>query len=110
MPILDDFIKFRFKRNLGLKAYQKIIFQLLVSVATGFFVYKTMGGVVIIPFTNKIFDFGWWIIPVVVLIYLATTNSVNLTDGLDGLASSTTLILNMYFAFEINSALSLSTN
>ena len=94
---LDDFIKFRFKRNLGLRAYQKIIFQLLVSVAVGIFVYKTMGGVVIVPFTNKVIDFGWWIIPVVVLIYLATTNSVNLTDGLDGLASSTTLIFMLSF-------------
>ena len=69
---LDDFIKFKFKRNLGLRAYQKIIFQFLVSVSVGFFVYKNMGGVVLIPFTNKLVDFGWWIIPFVVLIYLAT--------------------------------------
>lgn len=94
---LDDFIKFKFKRNLGLRAYQKIIFQFLVSVSVGFFVYKNMGGVVLIPFTNKLVDFGWWIIPFVVLIYLATTNAVNLTDGLDGLASSTTLIFMISF-------------
>ena len=94
---LDDFIKFKYKRNLGLRAYQKIIFQLLVSVAVGFFVYKNLGGVILIPFTNNIVDLGVWIIPFVVLIYLATTNSVNLTDGLDGLATSTTLIF--MFAF-----------
>ena len=94
---LDDFIKFRFKRNLGLRAYQKIIFQLLVSLVVGFYVYKNLGGVILIPFSNKFVDFGWLIIPFVVLIYLATTNAVNLTDGLDGLASSTTLIFLISF-------------
>ena len=94
---LDDYIKFRFKRNLGLKAYQKIVFQLAVSLAVGFFVYKNIGGVILIPFTNKVVNLGWWIIPLVILIYLATTNSVNLTDGLDGLASSTTLIFMLSF-------------
>ena len=94
---LDDFIKFRFKRNLGLRAYQKIIFQFLVSIAVGYFVYKNIGGIILIPFTNKFVNFGLWIIPLVVLIYLATTNSVNLTDGLDGLATSTTLIFLLSF-------------
>lgn len=87
---LDDFIKFKFKRNLGLRAYQKIIFQLAVAVIVGFFVYKTIGGVLIVPFTKYSINIGVWIIPLVSLIFIATTNSVNLTDGLDGLASSTT--------------------
>ena len=93
MGFLDDFIKFKFKRNLGLRAYQKIIFQLLVSVAIGFFAYKSelVGSTLIVPFTDKTIDIGFWIIPLVSLIYIATTNSVNLTDGLDGLASSTTM-------------------
>lgn len=96
---LDDFIKFKFKRNLGLRAYQKIIFQLAVAIFVGFFVYKNenIGGVLIIPFTKITVDIGWWIIPLVALIYLATTNSVNLTDGLDGLASSTTLFYMVSF-------------
>ena len=89
---LDDFIKFKFKRNLGLRAYQKIIFQLVVSILIGFFVYYSdVGGVLVVPFTNKTIDIGFWIIPLVAVIYLATTNAVNLTDGLDGLASSTML-------------------
>lgn len=90
---LDDFIKFKFKRNMGLRAYQKIIFQLAISVIIGFYVYKSnlVGGVLIVPFTDYQVDIGAWIIPVVAIIYLATTNAVNLTDGLDGLASSTTL-------------------
>ena len=88
---LDDFIKFKFKRNLGLRAYQKIIFQLAISLIIGFYVYKSnAGSVLIVPFTDYQIDIGVWIVPLVVIIYLATTNAVNLTDGLDGLASSTT--------------------
>ena len=96
---LDDFIKFKFKRNLGLRPYQKIIFQLAISVGIGFFAYYSsfVGGVVFIPFTKLSVDLGFWIIPVIAVIYLATTNSVNLTDGLDGLAGSTTLTYMLSF-------------
>ena len=89
---LDDFIKFKFNRNLGLRAYQKIIFQLAISIFIGYYVYKSgyVGSVLIVPFTKYTIDVGYFIIPLVAIIYLATTNSVNLTDGLDGLASSTT--------------------
>lgn len=89
---LDDFIKFKNKQNLGLKPYQKIIFQLLISVGIGFFVYNSiLGSVINIPFTNYLIDIDFWIIPLVAIIYLASTNAVNLTDGLDGLAGSTTM-------------------
>ena len=56
----------------------------------------------LIPFVNRFVDFGIWIIPFVILIYLATTNSVNLTDGLDGLATSTTLIFLISFLILLN--------
>jgi phospho-N-acetylmuramoyl-pentapeptide-transferase len=78
---------------LGLTAFQKIVFQLAISIFVGIFVYKSelVGSVLIVPFTTLSIDVGFWIIPIVAIIYLATTNSVNLTDGLDGLASSTTV-------------------
>lgn len=97
---LDDFLKFKFKRNLGLRAYQKIIFQLAISILVGVYVYKSnlISTVLVIPFTTSMVDIGAWIIPLVVLIYLATTNAVNLTDGLDGLASSTTMTYMFSFA------------
>ena len=89
---LDDFIKFRFKQNEGLKPYQKIVFQLAISIAVGFFVYHSMlGSVIVVPFTKYVVDIDYWIVPLVAIIYLATTNAVNLTDGLDGLAGSTVL-------------------
>lgn len=90
---LDDFLKFKFKRNLGLRAYQKIIFQLGLAIGIGFYAYYSdlVGGDLVIPFTHKTVNFGFWIIPLITLIYLAATNAVNLTDGLDGLAGSTVL-------------------
>ena len=90
---IDDFIKFKFKRNLGLRAYQKIIFQLAISIVISIFAYKNalIGSTIILPFSGKVIDFGLWIIPLNVLVFLATTNSVNLTDGLDCLATGTSI-------------------
>ena len=90
---LDDFIKFRFKRNLGLRAYQKFLFQLAIAIVVAVFAYKNefVGSQLYVPFSNITIDVGFWIIPIIVIVFLACTNSVNLTDGLDGLASSTTM-------------------
>lgn len=89
---LDDFIKFKFKRNLGLRPYQKIVFQVAVSLIVGLYIYNKIGGIILIPFSNIYVDIGAWIIPLIILVFLATSNSVNITDGLDGLATSTSLI------------------
>ncbi len=88
LGFLDDFIKIKFKQNLGLKPYQKIIGQLGISIIIAFFVYYSnlVGSKIIIPFTDLYIDLGWWIIPFIIFVYLAMVNSVNLTDGLDGLA------------------------
>ena len=90
---LDDFIKIRYKRNMGLHAYQKIIVQLAIAVLVAIFVYGdiSIGDKLRIPFTDLQVQIGFWIIPLVIFIYLACTNSVNLTDGIDGLATSTTI-------------------
>lgn len=89
---MDDFIKIAFKRNLGLRAYQKVISQLAIAVLATIFAYKNMyiGSEINIPILGVSFDLKWWYIPLSIIIYIATTNSVNLTDGLDGLAGSTT--------------------
>ena len=89
---LDDFIKVKLGRNLGLKAYQKIIAQLGLSAIAAYFVFASgyIGTGVNIPYYGEI-DFKWGIIPFVIIVYIATTNSVNLTDGLDGLAGMTSV-------------------
>lgn len=90
---LDDFIKIKFKHNQGLRAYQKILIQLAIAVLVALYVYGdvAIGDKLRIPFTNLQVKIGFWIMPLVIFIYLACTNGVNLTDGLDGLASSTTV-------------------
>ena len=95
---LDDFIKIRFKRNLGLKAYQKLIAQTLIALIIAVYIYRreSISSTILIPFTSIEINLGIFIIPFVIFMFLAVTNSVNLTDGLDGLAGSVTLLY-MFF-------------
>lgn len=93
---LDDFIKVKFKRNLGLKAYQKIIAQFLLAFVVAFYAYKSenIGSKLYDPIFKHI-DLGWFYIPFVMFTVIAIVNSANLTDGLDGLLSGTTLIYSL---------------
>lgn len=96
---LDDFIKVKFKQNLGLRAYQKFLFQLFVAVGVGIFVFKSplVGSELVLPFSNKTINIGFWIVPLVAFVFVAITNSVNLTDGLDGLAGTVSLVVVLAF-------------
>ena len=95
---LDDFIKIKNKRNLGLKAYQKIIFQGFISIFCGVFCLKNGLTFIYVPFTQKLINVGNWIIPFSIIVFLATTNCVNLTDGLDGLAGNTSMLFLFFTA------------
>lgn len=99
LGFLDDFIKIKFKRNLGLKPYQKIIGQVGAAIILGFFCYNNpyIGTSIRLPFTTASFDMTWVIIPFVMIVYIAMTNGVNLTDGLDGLAGYVSLAYFMTF-------------
>lgn len=92
---LDDFLKIRNHRNLGLKAYQKIISQAGIAIILSLFTYfnGNFGRQLILPFTDITIDIGYWIIPLVFLLYVSTTNAVNLLDGLDGLATSVSSVI-----------------
>lgn len=83
---VDDLIKIKTGNNEGLKAYQKIIFQSAIAFTAGFFSYLNGITVFHIPFVGTSVDLGCWTVPLVAVIFIAVTNSVNLTDGLDGLA------------------------
>ena len=96
LGFFDDFIKVRFHKNEGLKPYQKIVGQLGIAIIMSIYVYMNIG--TSIDFFGLTINLGWFIIPFVILIYLATTNSVNLTDGLDGLAGGVSLIFLLFFA------------
>ncbi|MDR0696393.1 MAG: phospho-N-acetylmuramoyl-pentapeptide-transferase [Christensenellaceae bacterium] len=92
--LLDDLIKIVFKRNLGLRVYQKIIFLTTISLIAAWFCAKNryIGTSVFVPIIRKYLDIGAFYIPFAAFVFLATTNAVNLTDGLDGLASSVNII------------------
>ncbi|ABO49211.1 Phospho-N-acetylmuramoyl-pentapeptide-transferase [Desulforamulus reducens MI-1] len=99
---LDDFIKVVLKRNLGLKAREKILGQLVfATVLAVVAVFKLGRGTdYIIPFSSGIsFDLGWWpFFFLTLFVLLGTSNGVNLTDGLDGLASGATVFTATAFA------------
>ena len=96
---MDDFIKVHFKQNLGLRPYQKIIGQVGIAVILAFYIYyfSPNKGIIYLPFTFKAIDLGFWVIPLVIVVCLATTNSVNLTDGLDGLAGGVSVVYSGIF-------------
>ncbi len=85
---LDDFIKIKFKRNEGLTPLQKIAFQTVVAVIASVFAYRMGLCEQFFPFTENKFDLGILFIPFSVVVFLAASNCVNLTDGLDGLAAT----------------------
>ena len=97
---LDDMLKIIHRDNLGLKSAQKMILLILFSLAFAWYGYKYIGTDILIPFANKGFrvDLGILYIPFIVIFYAAVTNAVNLTDGIDGLATSVTVIVLTFFA------------
>lgn len=96
---IDDYIKVVKKQNKGFSPSQKFLAQTAVSFAYAVFLYLQFEQThTRIPFTDINLDLGIFYIPFVMLVLLATTNSANLTDGLDGLASSVGSIVSLFFA------------
>lgn len=98
---IDDFLKVVKKQNEGLTPLQKIIFQLAVTVLFYLYIVKSGAGTEIyIPFTKGMFiDLGVFYAPFLFFVMVGTVNSVNLTDGLDGLASGVTVLVTVFFLF-----------
>ncbi|NLI90782.1 MAG: phospho-N-acetylmuramoyl-pentapeptide-transferase [Peptococcaceae bacterium] len=90
---LDDFLKVVRKKNLGLRAKQKLAAEFLLALilAGVSAVFLGRGTVIGIPFTTIQIDLGFYYYPLVALVVVSATNAVNLTDGLDGLAAGCTV-------------------
>lgn len=90
---VDDFIKVKLKRSLGLTPRQKMIPLVLVAIGISVWAYlnPAIGPVLKIPFTDRVWTLGWWYIPVMTFIIVGTVNSANLLDGLDGLLAGCSL-------------------
>lgn len=88
---LDDYLKVVRKQNLGLRALQKILLQTIVIAGflTTLFMMGRLSTILMLPFFGAV-DFGFFFYPLAYLLMLFVVNAVNLTDGLDGLASTVT--------------------
>ena len=93
----DDGIKIKTKKNEGLTVKQKIIFQTAISLIVSLFVYFKGHTDFFIPFFNVYCDLGFFAVPLCFFVFLATTNCVNLTDGLDGLAGGVCYVYFLIF-------------
>jgi phospho-N-acetylmuramoyl-pentapeptide-transferase len=95
---IDDYTKVARRRNLGLTARAKFLLQIGFASALGVFVVAYFGvdslaARMTFPFFKDVaLGLGWWYVPFAVLVLTGTSNAVNLTDGLDGLAIGSTLI------------------
>ena len=98
---LDDYIKVVWKRSMGLKAWQKFLLQIVVTGVFVFYLtrYTDVSLAMKVPFiNNQYLDFGWMNIPVLFFVVIGTGNGTNFTDGLDGLASSVTVLVATFFS------------
>ena len=97
--IVDD-LKAVIKTDLGLPAWQKMFGQIIVTGIFAYYLinYTQTGTSMLIPFTHgKYLNLGVFFIPAVFIILLGTVNGANFTDGLDGLASSVTVLIATFF-------------
>ncbi|EPS53691.1 TPA: phospho-N-acetylmuramoyl-pentapeptide-transferase [Clostridium botulinum] len=98
---IDDTLKKIHKKNEGLTSKGKMILLLFVSSIFAIYSYynPSIGSIIMFPFTKKLFDLRILYIPFIIFYYVSTTNALNLTDGLDGLATSITLLVVTFFIF-----------
>lgn len=96
---LDDYIKVVMKRSMGLRAWQKMALQILVTGIFAYYliVYSEFGTETIIPFYGMVTMPMWLFLPFLFIVVIGTVNGVNFTDGLDGLASSITVCVATFF-------------
>ena len=92
--LIDDMIIVLKHRSEGLKPNQKMIILVIFAALVTVYAYldDNIGSSIYIPIANIYWDMGFWYIPFNIFFILALTNSVNLTDGLDGLAGSVSLM------------------
>lgn len=96
--LVDDALKLRKHQSEGLKSWQKFLMQIIVTAALIIYIAMASGNgtATIIPFAGE-FNLGGWFYPIAALAVLGTVNGANFTDGLDGLASSVTMVIAAFF-------------
>ena len=97
---LDDYLKVVMKRSDGLFPMQKMALQIVVTAIFAFYIVKVakIPLTMIVPFSGGYeLNLGWFAIPVLFFAVIGTVNGTNFTDGLDGLASSVTVLVATFF-------------
>lgn len=97
---LDDYLKVVMKRSDGLYPKQKMALQIVVTAVFAYYIVKIakIPLTLLIPFSEgKYWDIGWLAIPLLFVVVIGTVNGTNFTDGLDGLASSVTVLVATFF-------------
>jgi len=96
---VDDYCKLIKKQNEGLKWYQKLILQLAISAGYVCIMSYTgnMDTAIRIPFCNFEVELGWYWYPIAIVLLTGVVNGGNITDGLDGLASSVVLVIGAFY-------------
>ncbi len=97
---LDDYLKVVLKRSDGLLPMQKMALQIAVTAVFAFYLVKVadIPLTMLVPFSGGYYlDLGWAAIPVLFIAVIGTVNGTNFTDGLDGLASSVTVLVATFF-------------
>ncbi len=99
MGFLDDFIKISTGTSMGLLPYQKVLLQFVISLLAASWLYKSewVGSAIMLPFSGRSWDLGVFYIPFALFVLMGSMNGVNLTDGLDGLAAGTSLVVQLGF-------------
>ena len=97
---IDDYIKVVLKRNLGLTASQKFSAQAVAAIAFTVMLFNLgyVDTAIYVPFLSMTIALPSWVYMIfTVFVILGTVNSVNLTDGLDGLAAGITVVVSIFF-------------
>ncbi|MBK1789792.1 phospho-N-acetylmuramoyl-pentapeptide-transferase [Persicirhabdus sediminis] len=112
LGFIDDYTKVSQKSSDGISSRQKLFWQLMISIAAGVFLYTksetssfslvkeqiSISAITIPLAKTAIIDLGWFCIPFFAFIIVGTSNAVNLTDGLDGLAIGVTITVSLAYA------------
>ena len=97
---LDDYLKVVLRRSDGLLPWQKFLLQVVVTAVFVFYLlnYTDVSLAMLIPFwSGHYLNIGWLAVPLLFIAVIGTVNGVNFTDGLDGLASSVTIMVAVFF-------------
>lgn len=99
--IVDDLTKYRHNQNQGLTPWQKLILQIAFSAAylALLYLYGWIDTALLLPFTTVYLELGFWFYPLALFFLVGTINFANLTDGVDGLASSVNFMIGGCFVY-----------